>query len=88
LPAGRPPLVRITPLTDRDIRELAAAAGLPVDCGIEELLGRVSQLVEELPWLSRMTAKIRCARDAAGAWRVALGPGARLGLAAPVPPVP
>jgi acetate---CoA ligase (ADP-forming) len=84
LPAGRPPLVRITPLTDRDIRELAAAAGLPADCGIEELLGRVSQLVEELPWLWRMTAEIRCARDAAGAWRLALGPGVRLGLAAPV----
>jgi acyl-CoA synthetase (NDP forming)/GNAT superfamily N-acetyltransferase len=88
LPAGRPPLVRITPLTDRDIRELAAAAGLPVDCGIDELLGRISQLVEELPWLSRMTAEIRCARDAAGAWRLALGPGVRLGLAAAVTPVP
>jgi acyl-CoA synthetase (NDP forming) len=83
LPAGKPPLVRITPLTDRDIRELMAAAGLPADCGIEELLGRVSQLVEELPWLSRMAAEIRCARDAAGAWRLSLAPGARLGLAAP-----
>jgi len=84
IPVGRPALVRITPLTDRDIRELAAAAGLPVDCGIEELLGRVSRLVEELPWLWRMTAEIRGARDATGAWRPALGPGARLGLAAVV----
>ena len=84
LPAGKPPLVRITPLTDRDIRELMAAAGLPADGGIEELLGRVSQLVEELPWLSRMTAEIRCAREPAGAWRLSLAPGARLGLAAPV----
>jgi acyl-CoA synthetase (NDP forming)/GNAT superfamily N-acetyltransferase len=84
LPAGKPPLVRITPLTDRDIRELMAAADLPADCGVEELLGRVSQLVEELPWLSRMAAEIRCARDAAGAWRLSLAPGARLGLAAPV----
>ena len=83
LPAGKPPLVRITPLTDRDIRELAAAAGLPAECSIEELLGRVSQLVEELPWLSRMAAEIRCARDTAGSWRLALEPGARLGLAAP-----
>jgi acetate---CoA ligase (ADP-forming) len=84
LPPGKPPLARITPLTDRDIREVAAAAGLPADGGGEELLGRVSQLVEELPWLSSMAAEIRWARDAAGARRLALGPGARLGLAAAV----
>lgn len=84
LPAGRPALARITPLTDRDIREVAAAAGLAADRGVEELLGRVSQLVEELPWLRRMTAEIRYASDAGGAWRAALGSGAQLGLAAAV----
>jgi len=84
LPAGKPPLARITPLTDRDIREMAAAADLAADHGVEELLGRVSQLVEELPWLGSMTAEIRYARDAGGAWRAALGARARLGLAAAV----
>jgi hypothetical protein len=78
--AGGPPLARITPLTDRDIREVVAAAGLPADCGVEELLGRVSQLIEELPWLCAMTAEIRRAEPGAGAAGVVLGTGARLGL--------
>lgn len=54
---GKPPVVRITPLTDRDAREMLEAAGLGPDHELEELLGRVSQMIEELPWLYGMTAK-------------------------------
>ena len=62
--APRPPVVRITPLTDRDVREIVQAAELPVQCGMEELLGRVSQLVEELPWLCAMNTEIRAVSEA------------------------
>ncbi len=58
LPAGRPAAVRITPLTDRGARELVLAAGLSPDSGFEELLGRLSQLIEELPRLFGMDAQI------------------------------
>ncbi len=47
---GRPPVLRITPLTDRDVREIVSATELGGE--IKELLGRVSQMVEELPWLT------------------------------------
>ncbi|HVT61099.1 MAG TPA: GNAT family N-acetyltransferase [Thermoanaerobaculia bacterium] len=77
---GRPPLARITPLTDRDIGDLVETAGLPEDRGIEELLGRVSQLLEELPWLCGMTAEIRCAQQDPGPAGALLGAGVRLGL--------
>ncbi|HVT17119.1 MAG TPA: GNAT family N-acetyltransferase [Thermoanaerobaculia bacterium] len=77
---GRPPLTRITPLTDRDVRAVVEAAGLPADRGIEELLGRVSQMLEELPWLCGMTAEIRCAHQDPGAAGAVLGAGTRLGL--------
>lgn len=60
--AGAPPVVRITPLTDNDIGEIVEAAGLPSSPALEELLGRVSQLVEELPWLSSMDADVALGR--------------------------
>jgi acyl-CoA synthetase (NDP forming)/RimJ/RimL family protein N-acetyltransferase len=56
--APAPAVVRITPLTDNDIREIVAAAGLPLSPALEELLGRISQLVEELPWLAGMEADV------------------------------
>ncbi|HYK90696.1 MAG TPA: GNAT family N-acetyltransferase [Acidobacteriota bacterium] len=55
---GKPAVVRITPLTDNDVREIVQTAEIPTECGVEELLGRVSQLVEELPWLCGMQAEI------------------------------
>jgi acyl-CoA synthetase (NDP forming)/RimJ/RimL family protein N-acetyltransferase len=79
---GGPPLARITPLTDRDIRAVVEAAGLSADRGVEELLGRVSQLLEELPWLCCMTAEVRCAHQGPDAMGAVLGGGVRLGLLA------
>ncbi len=46
---GLPPVVRITPLTDHDVREIVETAGLPLECGVDELLGRMSQLDRGAP---------------------------------------
>ncbi|NOZ95512.1 MAG: GNAT family N-acetyltransferase [Acidobacteria bacterium] len=53
---GTPPLVRITPLTDLDIAEVVSGVECADDPAIEELLARVSQMIEELPWLSSMSS--------------------------------
>jgi acetate---CoA ligase (ADP-forming) len=72
---GKPPVLRITPLTDGDVREIVGTAEIPPRSGVEELLGRVSQLIEELPWLSGMEADLRWTGGAAS-----LGPRVRLGF--------
>ncbi len=46
-----PPVLRITPLTDRDIEETMHEIKLPDSAGIRTLLGRLSQMIEEIPWL-------------------------------------
>jgi acyl-CoA synthetase (NDP forming)/GNAT superfamily N-acetyltransferase len=79
---GRPPILRITPLTDSDIREIVETAGLPADCGVEELLGRISQLIEELPWLQGMTAEVHHVEKGRGAGSaVALATNVRIAFA-------
>jgi hypothetical protein len=55
--SGKSPAVRITPLTENDVREIVEALEIPLECGLDELLGRVSQLIEELPWMCAMTAR-------------------------------
>ncbi len=50
--------VRLTPLSDRDVAETVAAVGLPERWDSDELLGRVSQMIEELPWLHAMQATV------------------------------
>jgi acyl-CoA synthetase (NDP forming)/GNAT superfamily N-acetyltransferase len=72
--------LRITPLTDHDVEEIVAAAGLPAGRGVEEILGRISQMIEELPGMSGMDAEIACLSGAAGAWGVVLGAGLRIGF--------
>ena len=49
--AGGPRAVRITPMTDRDVSEVLDTLGMPEEAGLGEVLGRLSQMVEELPWL-------------------------------------
>jgi len=61
--AGHPPVLRITPLTDRDIAETVEFLGYPADTGLEELLGRVSQMIEELPWLAALHARVFPGRE-------------------------
>ena len=77
---GKEPLLRITPLTDQDIREVVEAAEIPTDCGVEELLGRISQLIEEIPWLCGMSAEIRRVEHGEGGCRVAVASDVRIGF--------
>jgi acyl-CoA synthetase (NDP forming)/GNAT superfamily N-acetyltransferase len=70
--------VRITPLTDRDVDEIIAGASLPAGRGLEELFGRVSQMIEELPWLCGIVAGIHAAP--AGGGKAYLGPRIRIGF--------
>ncbi len=62
--ATLPSVVRITPLTDQDVRAMLEAAAVPPEGGEPELLGRLSQLVEELPWLVELHGEIAPAPSA------------------------
>jgi acetate---CoA ligase (ADP-forming) len=77
---GMPPAVRITPLTDRDVREMLEDVEVSPEHGLDELLGRLSQLIEELPWLSGMTARVHPGQGPDGADRARLGADARIGF--------
>lgn len=77
---GKEPVLRITPLTDQDIREVVKAAEIPTECGVEELLGRISQAITELPWLSAMTGEIRRVEHGDRACHVALASDVRMGF--------
>jgi len=56
---GDEPVVeRITPLTDQDVRGMLAAVSVAPDGGEAELLCRLSQLVEELPWVTELHAEL------------------------------
>ncbi len=55
---GRTGMERITPLTERDAVELLEELSLPRDEATVELLGRMSQLIEELPWLVELHASL------------------------------
>lgn len=57
----RGPVVRITPLTDRDAGEAVAVCGIEpagARAAVEEVLLRVSQMIEEVPWLVRLEATV------------------------------
>ena len=81
---GGASILRITPLTDLDIADVLARLELPKDCGLAETLGRLTQMVEELPWLHAFDAQV----DIPPEGQVAPGPlpllsGLRLSFAAP-----
>jgi acyl-CoA synthetase (NDP forming)/RimJ/RimL family protein N-acetyltransferase len=44
-------IIRITPLTDVDLEETLQEMNLAKKKGIGEVIGRLSQMIEELPWL-------------------------------------
>ena len=50
LPAGKS-IVRITPLTESDMEEICSELGWESDSGVIKVLGRFSQMIEEIPWL-------------------------------------
>lgn len=43
--------VRITPLTDRDLDETFKSITGQYSLGVKQVLGRISQMIEEIPWL-------------------------------------
>lgn len=51
-------IVRITPLTDRDLEKVLKDVPNEINKGIAEILGRISQLIEEIPWLWELEIKI------------------------------
>ncbi len=50
-------ILRITPLTDIDLEETILEMNQTEKKGIGEVIGRLSQLIEELPWLWEFEAK-------------------------------
>jgi acetate---CoA ligase (ADP-forming) len=44
-------ILRITPLTDRDLDEIMKEMHLDKESGVGQVLGRLSQMIEEIPWL-------------------------------------
>jgi acetate---CoA ligase (ADP-forming) len=74
----RDPVVRITPLTDEDVEDAVSNAGVPSAYCAHELLARISQLIEELPWIAAMRAGI--APPPAGGPSCALMTSVRIGF--------
>jgi acyl-CoA synthetase (NDP forming) len=60
---GGESILRITPLTDLDIADVLVELQLPPACGLGETLGRLTQLVEELPWLCTLEAEVGLPSD-------------------------
>ena len=56
--ASKESILRITPLTDLDIADVLERLRLPAACGLAETLGRLTHLVEELPWISTLEAQV------------------------------
>ena len=50
--SGYRKFVRITPLTDRDLNDTFENIKLKNNIGLKQTLGRLSQMIEEIPWLS------------------------------------
>lgn len=51
-------IMRITPLTDKDLDEILHELKLKEETGTREVLGRLSQMIEEIPWLWNFEAGI------------------------------
>ncbi len=78
---GEASMLRITPLTDVDIAEVIERLGLPSVSGLAETLGRLTQLVEELPWICSLEAEVRVPPGQSAPLRpLPLQPGPRVAL--------
>jgi acyl-CoA synthetase (NDP forming)/GNAT superfamily N-acetyltransferase len=51
-------VLRITPLTDLDIAGILELLRVPPASGLAETLGRLTQMVEELPWIHALNAQV------------------------------
>jgi len=79
---NRQSVVRITPLTDQDVRGMLKTVGVPPEEAEVELLCRLSQLIEELPWLVELHAEFEEAGPGGGS-RPALGGNIRIAFTRP-----
>ena len=70
-------ILRLTPLTDLDITEVLQKMHLEPACGLAETLGRLTHLVEELPWLHSLEAQVLAPATALGG-ALPLQPGLHL----------
>ncbi len=61
--ANEKSILRITPLTERDIEEINEEMNLEKYKGTIELIGKFSQMIEEIPWLWSMEAKAVLAEE-------------------------
>ena len=50
--------MRLTPLTEKDLREIRSEIGRNLNPKFDEIIGKVSQMIEELPWLWELEIKI------------------------------
>ena len=62
---GGPVVERITPLTVNDVNQVLESVGAPCDGALAETIGRISQLVEELPWVWSLECSVAAAVVAA-----------------------
>ena len=56
-------LVRITPLTDRDLEETFQYIKINSEQALKHLMGRLSQMIEELPWLNYLKISVADSKD-------------------------
>jgi hypothetical protein len=75
---GAASILRITPLTDLDIADVLERLRLRPTSGLGETLGRLTQLVEELPWLCTLEAQAVLQADTGPACPLPLQPDLRL----------
>jgi acetate---CoA ligase (ADP-forming) len=63
---GEESILRLTPLTDLDIADVLVRLRVPPVCGLAETLGRLTQMVEELPWICNLEAEVSVAPESEG----------------------
>ncbi len=51
-------ILRITPITDRDLEETLQQIRCNKESGLSQTLGKFSQMIEEIPWLWELDAKV------------------------------
>ena len=55
--------LRITPLTDYDLDEILTELNLKESKGVSEMLGRLSQMIEDIPWLWEFETKVAAVNE-------------------------
>lgn len=81
---GGDSILRITPMTDLDIAGVIERLHLPAHRGFSETLGRLTQMVEELPWIHAFSAQVDVpTADPAPAGPLPLLPGHALSFSVP-----